>query len=231
MAFQPIYDVARGEIFAYEALVRGNHNEPALHVLSQVNEDNKYAFDQECRAKAIKLASSLGMDSVLSINFLPNAIYEPERCMAATLRIATKYQFPTEKILFEFTEVEKLHDVEHVKRIIDYYNALGFMTAIDDFGAGYSGLNLLAEFHPTIAKIDMSLIRGIDHSPSRQVIVKQCVEMFRQLDVIPLAEGVETKAEFDFLNSIGISLQQGYFIAKPEFEALPEPNLKHMGLI
>lgn len=74
MAFQPIVNCRTQEIFGYEALVRGLNNESAYSVISRVNEDNRYLFDQMCRVKAIALAAKLGLTSKLSINFLPNAI-------------------------------------------------------------------------------------------------------------------------------------------------------------
>ncbi|EKZ9012245.1 EAL domain-containing protein [Vibrio parahaemolyticus] len=226
MSFQPIWDLKRQQVFGYEALVRGVTNESAYSVLSQVNAENKYSFDQQCRSKAIQLAAELGLDSVLSINFLPNAVYEPERCLATTLRLAKKYNFPTSKIMFEFTEGERIKDTQHLKNIVEYYQKLGFLTAIDDFGAGHSGLSLLADLQPNVAKLDMGLIRDINSSVSRQIIVKNCVSMFQQLGVSVLAEGVETLEEMTFLQSLDIDLVQGYLIASPGFECLPPPNFR-----
>lgn len=155
MAFQPIVHVKHKSIFGYEALVRGLNNESAYSIIAQVNEDNRYAFDQACRVKAIALAAKLDLQGMLSINFLPNAVYQPERCIRTTLEAASKYAFPTERIMFEFTENEKITDAEHVKGIVAYYKQKGFLTAIDDFGAGYAGLNLLASYQPNIVKVDM----------------------------------------------------------------------------
>ena len=95
MAFQPIINCQTNSIFGYEALVRGLNNESAYSVISKVNDANRYTFDQLCRIKAIALAAKLGVDSMLSINFLPNAIYKPERCIRTTLEAAKKYNFPT----------------------------------------------------------------------------------------------------------------------------------------
>ncbi|GGB48748.1 hypothetical protein GCM10011607_06330 [Shewanella inventionis] len=117
MAFQPIINCQTMKVFGYEALVRGVNNESAYSVISQVNDENRYLFDQLCRIKAIALAAKLGIDSMLSINFLPNAIYKPERCIRTTLEAAKKYQFPTEQIMFEFTEVEKIEDSNHIKKL------------------------------------------------------------------------------------------------------------------
>jgi len=221
MAFQPIIDCQTNQIFGYEALVRGLNNESAFSIISKVNDDNRYLFDQLCRVKAIALASKLNLDSMLSINFLPKAIYKPERCIRTTLDAAEKYQFPVEKIMFEFTEVEKIEDVGFVKSVIEYYNKLGFITAIDDFGSGYAGLGLLANFQTNIAKFDMELIRNINQDKARQSIIRNCLNMFRDLNVTPLAEGIETIEEMQWLREAGIELMQGYLFAKPGFECLP----------
>lgn len=222
MAFQPIINCKTNKIYGYEALVRGLNNESAFSIISKVNEENRYLFDQLCRIKAIALASQLKLDSMLSINFLPNAIYKPERCIRTTLDAAKRYNFPAERIMFEFTEVEKIEDCHFIKSIIEYYNKLGFKTAIDDFGSGYAGLGLLADFQTNIIKLDMGLIRNIDTCHARQSIVKNCLNIFRDLNITALAEGIETKAEFIALRDFGVELMQGYLFAKPGFENLPK---------
>lgn len=224
MAFQPIINCSNQTIYGYEALVRGINNESAYSVISRVNDKNRYLFDQLCRVKAISLASKLNITSMLSINFLPNAIYAPERCIRTTFEAAKQYDFPTERIMFEFTEVEKMDDTEHVKRIVDYYQSLGFKTAVDDFGSGYSGLNLLADFQTDIIKLDMALIRNIDSNKVRQSIVNNCLTMFNELNITALAEGIETYEEYAWLRDVGIELMQGYYFAKPGFESLPSIN-------
>ncbi len=221
MAYQPIINCQSKEIFGYEALVRGLNNESAFSIISKVNDENRYLFDQLCRVKAIALASKLNLDSMLSINFLPNAIYRPERCIRTTLEAAKKYDFPVEKIMFEFTEVEKIEDSVLIKEIVDYYKKLGFITAIDDFGSGYSGLGLLADFQTNIVKFDMELIRNVNQDKARQAIIKNCLSMFRELNITPLAEGIETIEEMEWLRDAGVELMQGYLFAKPGFEFLP----------
>ncbi len=227
MAFQPIINCSNETIYGYEALVRGINNESAYSVISRVNDSNRYLFDQLCRVKAISLASKLNITSMLSINFLPNAVYVPERCIRTTFEAAKQYDFPTERIMFEFTEVEKIADTEHVKRIVDYYQSLGFKTAVDDFGSGYSGLNLLADFQTDIIKLDMALIRNIDSNKVRQAIIKNCITMFDELNITTLAEGIETYEEYAWLRDAGIELMQGYYFAKPGFESLPEIDHGH----
>lgn len=224
MAFQPIYDVASERVWGYEALVRGLAGEGAGAILSKVSPEQRYRFDQACRVKAIDLAARLfaqSDDLHLSINFMPNAVYEPTACLRATLAAARKSQFPLSSIMFEFTEGEAVTDVAHLRNIITEYRKIGFITALDDFGAGYAGLGLLADFQPDLIKIDMHLVRDVDTSRARQAILAALLAIARDLDIAILAEGVETEAEFLALKSAGVTLFQGYWFARPEFEALP----------
>ncbi|EWH10891.1 hypothetical protein DS2_06356 [Catenovulum agarivorans DS-2] len=222
MAFQPIVDTESRSIFAYEALVRGANNQPASWVFQHVNKQNLYRFDQTCRIKAIKLAAELNLDKFLCINFMPNAVYQPSLCIKATLSAAQTYNFPTDKLIFEFTEQEQLLDQKHILNIVEHYQQLGFSIAIDDFGAGYSGLALLADVECDLVKLDMALIRNIDTDPRRQAIVESAVSLCKQLNTKLMAEGIETQAELQTLQKLGIKLFQGFYLAKPEFECLPK---------
>ncbi|WP_443025398.1 EAL domain-containing protein [Sphingomonas sp. Leaf231] len=224
MAFQPIVDIGTGRVFGYEALVRGIDGRSAGDVLSGVSPDMIYKFDQTCRVTAIELAGRLFSPddgARLSINFMPNAVYEPDACIRASLAAARRVGFDPGRLMFEFTEDERMRDVAHVRRIVDAYRARGFTTAIDDFGAGYAGLGLLADLRPDMLKLDMALIRGIDGSTARQAIVAGVLQMADALGVRCIAEGIETAAELRTLHELGISLCQGYLLARPVTEALP----------
>lgn len=220
MAFQPIVDLASREIFSHEALVRGADGAGAFSVLSRITEANRYVFDQACRVKAIELAARLDAGPRININFMPNAVYEAATCLRQTLAAARRVGLPLERIVFEVTEGEQVRDKAHLKSILTEYRRQGFKTAIDDFGAGYSGLNLLAEFQPDIIKIDMELTRSIDSDRVRRSIVKGIMSVCRDLDIDVIAEGVETQGEVDALTDLGIFKLQGYFFAKPVFEGL-----------
>ncbi|PUA16960.1 EAL domain-containing protein [Glaciimonas sp. PCH181] len=219
-AYQPIVDMSTQSIYAHEALVRGPNGESAYSVLSQVTDTNRYSFDQACRVGAIRGASELGMTEMLSINFLPNAVYRPEACIRSTFAAAKLYNFPIEQIIFEVTEGEQIHDRTHLVNIFQEYRRFGFHTAIDDFGAGYAGLGLLAEYQPDIIKIDMALVRDVDTNKAKQAIVHGIVSICTALNVRVLAEGIETAAERDFLRNAGINLMQGYLFCKPTFQGL-----------
>ena len=219
-AYQPIVDARNRHVYAHEALVRGEHGEPAHTILSRVDADNRYRFDQACRVKAIKIASALGMQSRLSINFLPNAIYKPELCIRTTLEASRAHNFPVERIIFEATEGDAIEDGKWLASVLTEYKRTGFLTAIDDFGAGYAGLNLLADFQPDIIKLDMALVRGVDSSRSRQAITRGVLRICWELDITVIAEGVETAAERDFFFDEGVILMQGYLFSRPAFESI-----------
>ncbi|MEA5490040.1 MULTISPECIES: EAL domain-containing protein [Pseudanabaena] len=224
MAFQPIVNTTTKEVFAQEALVRGINQEPAGEILARINDDNRYRFDQACRVKAVQLGAKLNIKSFVSINFLPNAVYRPELCIRTTLEAAETFGFPVDRIIFEITEGEKIEDHGHLREIVQYYRQQGFLTAIDDFGAGYSGLNLLAEFQTDLVKLDMGLIRHIDQNKGRKAIVKGIIQVCKELDIKVIAEGVETYEELNILQSFGIELFQGYYFAKPKFQGLAALN-------
>lgn len=224
MAFQPIVDVETGRPFAFEALVRGANGNSAGEVLASVTPEDRYAFDQQCRVAAIRGAVQAGIldtEALLSINFLPNAVYSPLACIQLTLKTARETGFPTNRLMFEFTENEHMVDTDHVKNIIDTYARMGFLTAIDDFGAGHAGLGLLAKFQTDFIKLDMELVRGIDASMPRRMIVEGVVRMAQSMGIRVVAEGIETVEEYQTLAGIGIRYIQGYLLARPGFKCLP----------
>lgn len=220
MAFQPIVDTRTRKVFAHEALVRGTNGEPAGTIFEKVNKENSYRFDQSCRVKAVELASRLGLEGYLSINFMPNAVYNPELCIRTTLLAAETFGFPADRLLFEVTESERVENVGHLKSIITHYKKCGFLTAIDDFGAGFAGLNLLAELHTDIVKLDMALVRNVHKDKVKASIIRGVVHTCHDLDIRVIGEGVETREEYAFLDAMGIHLIQGFYFSKPIFEGV-----------
>jgi EAL domain-containing protein (putative c-di-GMP-specific phosphodiesterase class I) len=224
MAFQPIVDIETGRAWAYEALVRGPAGQSAAEVLAGVTAENRYAFDQQCRVAAITQAVEAGIIDTgarLSINFLPNAVYSPLACIQLTLKTAAVVGFPTDRLIFEFTENEEMVDTTHVATIIETYRRMGFATALDDFGAGHAGLSLLARLQTDIIKLDMELIRAIDTSMPRRMIVEGLIGMFSRMGIATIAEGIETIAEYEVLRGMGVRYMQGYLLARPSFKSLP----------
>ena len=224
MAFQPIVDVKAGTVTAYEALARGPRGEAASTVLDHTLHTNRYSIDQRCREKAIAMAATLGMldtTASLSVNFYPNAVYEPKQCLRRTFNAASSVGFPLERIIFEVSEVEKVRDHQHLSNIMTEYRAHGLRVAIDDFGSGHSGLSLLSKFQPDIVKLDRALMERIHERPASRRIVQSVVEVCADLGIQVIAEGVETKEEMQAVCELKITLMQGFYFAEPQFEALP----------
>lgn len=223
MAFQPIVDVRDGSVFAHEALVRGADGAGAAVVLARVTDENRYAFDQACRVRAIELARRLGVTERLSVNFMPGAVYQPAHCLRATLSAARKHDFPVDRIMFEAPAGTNDADRGKIAEIIREYKKQGLLTAIDDFGAGRSERRLPAGVQPDVVKPAMELTRGIDRDPPRRAVVAEMLRAAQAAGVAVVAKGVETEAEFRTLADMGVSLFQGRLFAPPAFEATATP--------
>ena len=224
MAFQPIVDVTAGKVVAYEALARGPEGQPASTVLEHTLHNNRYSIDQRCREKAIAVSSSLGIletGADLSINFYPNAVYEPKQCLQRTFNAASAVNFPLNRIIFEVTEVEEVRDQKHLRNIMREYKEHGLRVAIDDFGAGHSGLSLLSTFQPDLLKVDRALVEEIDRRAASRAIVRSVVQLCRDLNTVIIAEGIEREEEMQTLCDLGVTLMQGFYFARPAFESLP----------
>ena len=225
MAFQPIVDVVNRSVYAYEALVRGTEQESAGDVLGKITEESRSVFDQSCRIRAMVLATQLGVareGALLSVNFMPNVGFSPAVCIQRTMQAAEWTGFPLSSLMFEISEMESSDDTARLQAIATEYRRHGLTLALDDFGAGHSGLNLLADLDVQILKLDGRLIRGIDRQPRSEEIVRSTVAMAARLGVQIIAECVETRAEYDVLRDLGITLMQGFLFAPPSFESLPQ---------
>lgn len=221
-AFQPIVNAQKREIISFEALVRGPRGEPSAYVFARVTAENRPTFDQACQVKAIQLASHLKLKKKLNINIFPYAFYNPDRFLSTTLEASRIYKFPAKKIIFEITEGERILDPANPANTLKKYKKYGLHSAIDDFGAGYAGFSLLAEYQPNYIKLDRNIIADVHKNPVRQTIVKGVSYICNELSIEMMAEGVEKVEEYQWLREAGVDIFQGYYFAKPKFEAFPE---------
>ena len=227
-AFQPIVDTHARTVYSHEALVRGLHNESAYQVINRYSSGQMAEFDAACRAKAIEVAARIGVNTHLNLNFLPSAAFNPAVGLNSTIEAANRHSFPLNRIIVEATEGEAIGDPAKFARVINEYRRAGMRLAIDDFGAGHSGLNLLAEFQPDIVKLDMALVRGIESHGPRQAIVRAIAQVCVDLGIDFVVEGVETVDEFSWFTDLGVNLYQGYLFAKPMFEAMPSFHIPEL---
>jgi EAL domain-containing protein (putative c-di-GMP-specific phosphodiesterase class I) len=224
MAFQPIVDLSTRTIFAQEALVRGTAGGGAAEVFARVHPGNRYAFDLACRRRAIEFAAELRFRSRLSINLMPNAASQPSLGIEATLAAADAAGFPVERIVFEFTEGEHVRDRMQLRDTVRAFQSRGFRTAIDDFGAGHSGLNLLADILPDLIKLDLALVRGVHQDRGRRAIIRGVNAFCRDLGIAVIAEGIEHRDECSALQDLGVHLFQGFLFGAPALESFTVPH-------
>ncbi len=170
---------------------------------------------------AIALAARLNMNSRISVNAMPWGLEEGGGAELLASH-ANDCSFPLRNIIVEVTEGEIISDVARFTDIVSAYRRQGIQLALDDFGAGYAGLSLLADFQPDIIKLDMNLVRGIESRGARQSIVRAIVQVCEDLGIEVIAEGVETLEEYRWFRDHNVTLFQGFLFAKPGLECLPD---------
>lgn len=220
-AFQPIVDNSTRRVVAHEALVRGPLGASAASVISRLSRSELSETDCEGRCRAIELAARLGMQTSLNLNVTPHGLTSAT-AMEQTLSAARSHGLDPGRLVMEVTETEVVADGIRFAEAISELRQQGVRLAIDDFGAGYSGLNLLADFQPDALKLDMNLVRGIESRGPRQAIVRAVLAACSDLGIDVVAEGIETRDELAWLRDEGVTLFQGYLFARPAFEALPQ---------
>lgn len=227
--FQPIVPAADPDaVFAYECLLRGLDGEGSLVSPGPMFETARDAgllfnLDRVARMKAIGEASGLGLESNIFVNFNPTSIYEPASCLRSTMTAIEESGISHSRIVFEVTESEHVRNDGHLRSILDFYRKSGCRIALDDLGAGYGSLNLLAALRPDFVKLDAGLIRDVDQDPYRAAIASKILELAKDLRVTVIAEGVETEQQWRWLLDNGADFVQGFFFARPAFPP-PLPN-------
>jgi len=212
MAFQPVVSWKTRRVFAYEALLRatepGMANPIALisaaEKLGKVTEVGRRVRDQV--AKHIPDApSEFVFVNLHSHDLMDEHLYDPNSDLSKLAR----------RVVLEVTERASLAQVSDIEARMDRLRDLGFRIALDDLGAGYSGLSSFATLQPDVVKYDMSLVRNVESSPTRRKVILSMTSLFADMNMRVVAEGVETIAERDTLIELGVDLFQGYLFAKP----------------
>lgn len=227
--FQPIIDLATDTIFGYESLVRGVNEEGELISPDRLFQwgregDMLFYLDRACRENSLKTAAVKNITAKVFINFIPTAIYDPEHCLQSTVKWAKQLEFDPKNIIFEVVESDYVEDLDHLKKILDFYKAQGYKVALDDVGSGYSSLNMIAKLVPDIVKIDRALIDHIDTNEVNQSVFRAIVSIAKENGIMVLAEGIERLEEAAFCAKEGADLAQGYYYGKPSAEPIRRLN-------
>ncbi|MGA4517649.1 EAL domain-containing protein [Solibacillus silvestris] len=217
---QPIVN-SRNEIYAYEVLSRFTREDGSLIFPNEIFAAAKtrgrlYALDRLCRMAAVKYAAVLKKKTF--INFIPTSIYSPEYCLQSTVKLANLLEIDPNQFVFEVVESEQVDDINHLKSILDYYNKKGFQYALDDVGEGYNTLEMLGDIKPHYMKLDMKYVQGVNTDFEKQNTARQFLKKALEIGATPLAEGIETQEDFEWLKQIGYKLFQGYLFGKPSIE-------------
>jgi two-component system cell cycle sensor histidine kinase/response regulator CckA len=220
MAFQPIIDWRDRRVFGYEALVRTG--EPSMrNPLDLIDAAERLGrlseLGRTIRARVASAAAGAPPDAKLFVNLHSSDLNDEELFSASA-----PLSMIAHRVVLEVTERASLYEVKDVMERIIALKALGFQVAIDDLGAGYSGLTCFTQLEPEVAKFDMSLVRGVDTDSRRQTILRSMTHLCDELGILVVAEGVETASERDTLAELGCNLFQGYHFGKParEFEPM-----------
>jgi predicted signal transduction protein with EAL and GGDEF domain len=219
MAVQPIVSLPDGAVHAYEALARfrlGSSSNP-LHWFALADEFAvRDRLELACLRAGLKLLGDLPDGPRLSVNLSGPLLLDPR---TSGLLRETRH---LDRLILEITENSLLEDTPGVVAEIERLIGEGLNFAVDDMGAGYSGLRQITAVRPSYIKLDRSLISGIDSDPDRGALVSAMLGYVRQTGGHLIAEGVETEAELDTLRQLGVTLIQGYLLGRP---AAPWPTV------
>jgi EAL domain-containing protein (putative c-di-GMP-specific phosphodiesterase class I) len=220
--FQPIVDFNRQTIYGYESLIRGPSDTP-LHtpvMLFDVarREGNIKDLDLLCRRSAIKHFKRKRLGGKLFLNATPQGLLEPGHKTGLTLEFLHEFGLNPKNVVIELTEQFPMADFRIMDRALKHYRHMGFEIAIDDLGAGYSGLRRWSELQPDYVKIDRHFIQNIHQDSVKRSFVNSIVKLAEELECKVIAEGIETREENEALLNMGIGYGQGYFFAKPQAE-------------
>lgn len=222
--YQPEIRVLTGECCGYEALARWIDKRYGmispgifiplfeqetlihkldLHIIRMVCKDLRYAIDNAWQVVPVSVNLS-------RVDFqMMDVIREIEKCRE-------EYDIPRRLLHIEITESAVTEGEEYLASIIDKFREMGYQIWMDDFGSGYSSLNNLQMYHFDVLKIDMSFLKQLPENPRTRIIVASVVNMAKRLGMQTLAEGVETKEQYDFLVEIGCEKLQGFLFGRPE---------------
>ncbi len=230
--YQPKIDSETGEINGAEALVRWRKSDgtfiypdqfiPAIEKSGQITEVDYYMYEEVFRFIGEKLSKGEKIVPI-SLNVSRQHLKHLD-IIDRILNLMDRYNVPPEYLEFELTETTCMENTDRAVRFIDKLHNMGIKVSMDDFGSGYSSLNLLSEVSFDVIKLDRGFLKNEDLRKKERIILSNIINMANELGMKSLCEGVENEKQSCFLKDIGCNIQQGFFFSKPvprmEFEAL-----------
>ncbi len=213
IVYQPIVDSATGSAYALEALCRTEHDDlksPLDLIRAAEATQQIAALGRSLRINTVRGMESLPANSTVFINLHPHELENPE--FVAVESFMAQW---AEQVVFEITEVAELNDFGKVRDVMARFRQYGFRFALDDLGAGYSGLAALATLEPDFVKLDRALMLKAKTSARARRLIRHIVEFCDGETTMAIAEGVETEDEWEMVRSLGARYVQGYLFARP----------------
>lgn len=221
-AFQPIIDTQRMQVSSLEALIRGPDKSSPYEVFEKLTPSQLHKLDVDSKLTALEMFSEMNFDGLMSLNLLPVALLKHPESVKIISQHARHLGLDPHNVIIEITEQEAVDNHKEFNKLINSVRANGMRLAIDDFGAGYAGLSLLADFQPHKLKIDRAIILGVASHGPRQAIVGAIIYVTLRLGIEVIAEGVDNEMDLRWLISAGITKFQGSYFAKPKFQGIPD---------
>ncbi|MEO9273997.1 EAL domain-containing protein [Marinomonas sp. 5E14-1] len=220
--YQPQFDLNTNKVCAAEALIRWNHPEKGLvfpdHFIPLAENSGKivelgYWILENAIAYQAKRKRDGQPEILLHINLSSKQISD-SNLIQFVQELLLKYQVPASSLGFEITETLILEDLKLAKIVLQTFKNMGICIAIDDFGTGYSSLAQLKHLPVNLLKIDRSFVMDLEHDINDKKIIEAIIAMAHKLHIKVLAEGIETKSQWEMLESFHCNLGQGYYVSK-----------------
>jgi EAL domain-containing protein (putative c-di-GMP-specific phosphodiesterase class I) len=224
-AYQAIMHIATRQVLGFEALSRGPRGSglEAADALFGAATDHHLVveLDRLCRRRALLSSGRIPTNAKIFVNTLPATIRDPQFRGRALIEFLDLAQVSPDRIVIEITEKLVIDNYTLFREAMAYFTDLGISFAVDDVGAGYSGLESIARLKPTFLKIDIALVRDVHISLVNREMVKAIITMGKGIGAEVIAEGIQTDGEAEVLQEMGVDWGQGYLLARPEVG--PEP--------
>jgi EAL domain-containing protein (putative c-di-GMP-specific phosphodiesterase class I) len=216
LVFQPVVELASGEVAGYEALSRfPGTASPDVWFAAARQAGIAAELEALVVLKALAALDDLPPGTFLSVNVTPSLLSTPSVSRALAARPGL------DRLVVEFTEHAPLPDLAELRRAVDALRSRGARVAVDDAGSGVSGLRQLTALRPELLKLDNSLVTGVESDPPRMALVEMLVAFAGRIGARVAAEGLEQPSELAVLGRLGVPLGQGWLLGRPLPEFLP----------
>jgi EAL domain-containing protein (putative c-di-GMP-specific phosphodiesterase class I) len=218
--FQPVVELQNGRgILGFEALSRGpagTSQHSAINLFDAAKaSDLSFELDRHCRQTALRTARALPAPHRLFVNVIPSSMYDPDFQGASLIALLEGFGLAPERIALEVSEQYAIENYTLFVEALQNFTQMGFSVAVDDVGAGHSGLEKVAHLNPRYLKFDMQLVRNIDKSHVKREMARALKTFADKMDSKIIAEGIETEGERQACVDLGIDYGQGFLLGRP----------------